>query len=431
VGVLIISEQKINFPEWINDKVIAKAMLRWRLILGKFSNESLFQVPSFSAEASELLNSLGVQLDQDEQLENPGEIDGSLSFLYDREYQMEEDFKLVQEYYEIPQMQQKQKGDKFEHGLLSIPKWIENVKKLFPRNAANELEKDAIKKYEIYDLLKDEQFIDQIEPDLEIAKLILNFKDALTPNVYQKAKEIVRKVVKKIEEKLKTEVNSVISGVKNRFQSSYVKVFKNLDFKKTIKRNLKNYDLEVKKLYIDNVYFYSRIFKKKEWNIIICIDQSGSMSDSIIYSAIMGSIFANIKTITTNLVVFDTEVVDLSDKLGDVVELLFSVQLGGGTNIGKAVKYCYNFIKNPLRTIFILITDFYEGYEEKNLIANLKEFSEAGVTMLGLPALDYQSVPSYNKQLASIIEEQTNMVIKVATPKELAEIVFKIINIKI
>jgi len=413
-------------PEWFNNKNIAQAMLRWRLILGKFAQESLFNIPQLQLSSNEILIQLGELLD----LTEVQGIDDSLSFLYDREYGMEEEYNLVYEDYTMPKTGEKENGSKFGHGLLTIPKWIENVKNFFPKNAAKELEKDAIKKYKIYDILSDEDILDQIEPDIEIVKLILTFKKVLSPRVYQKAKSIVRKVVKELEKKLLLEINSAINGVKNRFQSSPIKIAKNLDFKKTIKCNLKNYDDKTKKLYIDNVFFYSRIFKKKDWNVIICIDQSGSMTDSIIHSAIMGSIFASVKTLKTNLVVFDTEVVDLSDKLDDIIEVLFSIQLGGGTNIGKAVKYCQGFITNPLRTIFILITDFFEGYEEEKLINYLKEFKESGITMLGLPALDYNSVPSYNKHLASILEEQTNMRIQVATPKELAEIIFDIINQK-
>ncbi|MHA1449105.1 MAG: VWA domain-containing protein, partial [Candidatus Hodarchaeales archaeon] len=196
---------------------------------------------------------------------------------------------------------------------------------------------------------------------------------------------------------------------------------------KTIRRNLKNWDSDSKTLFVDRVHFCSRTHRRKDWHVIICIDQSGSMTDSIIHAAVMGGIFASIKTMETSLVVFDTQVVDLSAHVQDAVEVLLSVQLGGGTDIARAMQYCHQLLKNPSRTVFILITDFYEGGSPEKMIEISTGFKEAGVKQIGLAALDYGSTPVYDREIADKMIE-AGMMVGVKTPKELAEFVFGIVN---
>ncbi|MFQ7002119.1 MAG: VWA domain-containing protein, partial [Clostridium sp.] len=195
----------------------------------------------------------------------------------------------------------------------------------------------------------------------------------------------------------------------------------------TIKTNLKNFDTEENRLVVDKVYFNDRVKKYNPWNVIIAVDESGSMLDSVIHSAIMAGIFSKLPMLKTNLVIFDTEVVDLSGYIDEPVETLMSVQLGGGTNITKALQYCETLIENPHRTMVILVTDLYEGYGYGNMYATAKSIIESGAKLIVLTALDMEATPIYDKnaaqKMASLGAEVGAM-----TPGGLSEWIAKIIS---
>ncbi|TXT62053.1 MAG: VWA containing CoxE family protein [Promethearchaeota archaeon] len=415
---VVKQEERSSYPEWTQNSTYTEYLLRWRLILGKFSNDELLEKMDLKD-----LTLLGKNIG----MERFDDLEKSLSFLYDREYKFEEEYNIVEQW-DAMRFSSSKYGSSTGHAALTVPKWLSNIKELFPEAATKTLEDDAIKKYGLHEILTDEDLLDKIEPDLDLVKVLLTFKRQMKPSLLEKAKRIIKTVVDQLEKKILNEVNSAITGVKNRFQSSPLRVAKNFDINKTVRRNLKNYDPHKKRLMIDSVYFCSRIFKQKDWHVIICIDQSGSMTDSIIHSAIMGGIFASIKSLKTNLILFDTQVVDLSEHMSNIVEVLFSVQLGGGTNIARAMKYCQSLITNPLKTVFVLITDFYEGGSPQKMINIANQLKETGVTQIGLAALDYKCTPSYDKEVATRLSEEAGMEIGVKTPKELAEFVFKVIN---
>ena len=197
--------------------------------------------------------------------------------------------------------------------------------------------------------------------------------------------------------------------------------------KKTIKANLKNYDINENKLIIDKVYFNDRVKKYNKWNVIIAVDESGSMLDSIIHSAVMAGIFARLPMIKTNLIIFDTEVVDLSSQIDDVVEVLMNVQLGGGTNITKALTYCENLMENPSRTIVVCITDLFEGYSYEAMLTRAKSIVESGAKLVVLTALDFEGSAVYRKD-AAMDMAACGAEVAAMTPGGLAEWIAEIIS---
>jgi Mg-chelatase subunit ChlD len=181
-------------------------------------------------------------------------------------------------------------------------------------------------------------------------------------------------------------------------------VAKNFDAQTTIRRNLKHYDPEARKLFIHTPHFFSRVRRHTDkWQIIILVDESGSMADSVIHSAVTAAIFFGIKALRTHLVLFDTSIVDVSADCADPVETIMKVQLGGGTDIGQAVRYAESLIDNPRRAIVVLITDFCEGAPVGVLFAACKRLIEQGTLLLGLAALDSESNPHYDHGTASHI----------------------------
>jgi Mg-chelatase subunit ChlD len=242
----------------------------------------------------------------------------------------------------------------------------------------------------------------------------------MSGRVLEIARRIVRKVIEDLRQKLAREVRPKLWGRLNRQRRSRLKVFRNLDWKRTIRANLKHYDPERKRLVLESLHFYSRIERHMPWHIIMAVDCSGSMMDSVIYSAVMAGIFKGLPSLRVSLVAFDTAVVDLTDQVDDPTELLMSVQLGGGTDIAGALGYCETRIEYPQKTIVVLVTDFCEGGPAVGLLAAVKRLREAGVRVLGLAALDAKAEPVYDREMA---ERCVAMGAEVAalTPQRLAE----------
>lgn len=203
-------------------------------------------------------------------------------------------------------------------------------------------------------------------------------------------------------------------------------MFRNLDLARTLRKNLHHWDAERELLLVDRVFYYAAERTKRPWHIIVCVDQSGSMLDSAIFSAVMASIFAELPGVATSLVLFDTSVVDLSDQVGSPVDVLLKVQLGGGTDITQALVYAAGLVTEPARSIVVLITDFFEGRDEADLVDQVRAMADTGTRMIGLGALGYDARPEYNKATAGKCRK-VGMDILVCTPERLAEAMGEII----
>jgi Mg-chelatase subunit ChlD len=310
---------------------------------------------------------------------------------------------------------------------LTIPQWVDEVSQLFPRSAKEVLERELIQRRGIAELLEQPKLLEKIEPNIEIVKTLLSHKDLLNPKTRVLARKIIAKVVEQLKEKMKLQVETAITGAIRRDRHSPRRVFRNLDLSMTLRRNLKNYDKETERLYVDQLFFYAAEQKKRPWHIIIAVDQSGSMLDSAIFSAVMASIFYELPTVRTSLFLFDTQIVDLSSSVGQPVDVLMSVQLGGGTDITMALQYGQQLVREPGRTIVVLITDFYEGRDECDLVRQTEFMADSGIRMIGLGALGYDTRPDYNRTTAKRLRK-VGMDILACTPERLAECMAEIIK---
>lgn len=344
---------------------------RWRLILGSFAEDNL----EIDGEYSE--------------------IDKTLNFLYDREYSQDNEYNLNSQ---NDSNYKKQFGK--EKSALTVPKWISKVKKLFPKETVEIMQKHALEKYKLTEILTDENILKEIEPNIELLKNILVFKDTMSKNVKKLASDIVKKIVEDIKKKMETEIKKAFYGKKLPNSTSTNKIFKNLDIKKTIRHNLKNYNYKDKKIFVDKLFFNQNIKKYNPWNIIILIDESGSMLDSVIYSSIMASIFANLPYLSVKLIIFDISIVDLSEYIKEPIDILFKVQLGGGTDIPMALEYAKKIITAPDKTIVLLISDLFDSNNYKFMYKSANDIIESGSKLFVLTALDYNSNISYDKEAA-------------------------------
>jgi hypothetical protein len=283
----------------------------------------------------------------------------------------------------------------------NIAKWLTDIRSLFPSDVVSVIQADAIERKGLKQLLMEPETLANVKPDINIVETILTLKEQIPNKSKEQARLLVKMLVDEIIKQMEHEMKQAVSGALNKKQHSPIPSLPNTDWKRTIQKNLKNYDTERKRIIPEKFYFFANHRVTKEWNIILDMDQSGSMADSIIYASIMGSIFASIPALETRIVAFDTEVVDLTEKCGnDPVDILFGVQLGGGTDINKSVKYCAQFIENPKKTLYILISDLYEGGVAAGLLRQLGELKESGVTVLVLLALSDGGIPSYDEALA-------------------------------
>lgn len=310
---------------------------------------------------------------------------------------------------------------------LTVPDWVEQVSELFPHQAKEVLQRELIQRRGIRELLHQPELLEKVEPNVELVKTLLTHKDLLTPETRMLARKIIDKVVAELREKMKVQVETAITGALRRDKHSPRRVFRNLDLPTTIRRNLDNYDAKRGKLLVESLYFFAAERKRRPWHILVTVDQSGSMLESAIFSAVMASIFAELPAVRTSLVLFDTQVVDLSDQVGQPVDVLLSVQLGGGTDITQALQYVQGLIREPARSIVVLITDFYEGRDEADLVAQVRQLAEAGVRLVGLGALGYDARPAYNQATAKKLRKE-GMDILVCTPERLAECMGEIIR---
>jgi len=394
----------------VADELDRLALLRWRLVLGKFSERHL-GAPGGSDAATAGAGAGGsARYDR---------MDRALDFLYGREYG------------------KRGVRDRGRHSddrtgtpgasVLAIPDWLKDVRELFPRETVEVLERHALERYGMTDLVTDADVLKKMEPSYELLKAVLSFRHLMAPKVLDVARTLVRQVVEDLRKRLAREVRQVLWGRVNRQRRSPLKVARNLDWQRTIRSNLRHYDPERKRLILHSLSFFSRVEHHLPWHIIMAVDCSGSMMDSVIHSAVMAGIFKGLPAVRVSLIAFDTAVVDLTEHADDPTEVLMSVQLGGGTDIAGAVGYCETLVQTPTRTIVVVVTDFFEGGPPALLPGLIKRLREAGVRVLGLAALDAQANPTYDRQMAERCVA-AGAEVAALTPRRLAEWMARVLS---
>ncbi|MBN3729059.1 VWA domain-containing protein [Burkholderia sp. Ac-20379] len=303
---------------------------------------------------------------------------------------------------------------------LSTPDWINAIHTLFPREVIERLERDAVERFGIDEVVTNLDVLERIEPSESLLRAVLHTKHLMNPQVLAAARRLVAEVVRRIMARLATEVHQAFAGTRDRRRRSRMRIARNFDFRRTLGANLRNWHPERRRLYLDTPIFNSRTRRRIEpWDIVLLVDQSGSMVDSVIHSAVLAACLWQLPGMRTRLVAFDTAVVDLTADVADPVELLMKVQLGGGTDIGRAVAYAQSCVVNPSRTIVVLISDFYEGGSSSELVRRVKTLTAGGARVLGLAALDSSANPAYDREMAARLVK-VGAQVGAMTPGELA-----------
>lgn len=283
-----------------------------------------------------------------------------------------------------------------------ISRWLGDVRALFEKDLVTVIQSDAMERCGLRQLVFEPELLENIEPDINLASTILMLKDQIPKRSKESVRAFITKIVEEINKLLEADIRRAVTSAINRRQHSPIPSAAAMDFPLTIRRNLKNYNPELGTIVPEHFYFFDRTVASaaKQWTVILDVDQSGSMGESVIYSSIMSCILASMAAIRTHIVAFDTNIVDLTEKCDDPVDLLFGFQLGGGTNIDKSVAYCQKFVENPAKTLFFLITDLEEGGNRASLLHRLRDLKESGVTVVCLLAIADGGKPYYDAQMA-------------------------------
>ncbi len=291
------------------------------------------------------------------------------------------------------------------YSALKVSKWLGDVRKLFNQDIVQIIQNDAIERKGMKELLYEPEVLKDMAPDINLACTLLTLKNQVPERSKEAVRNYIEAIVEDINKRMVNDVQKAVTAAINKRNHSPRGNVASIDFNYTIRRNLKNYNPDLGTIIPERIYFYEQQSKTNKWHVILDIDQSGSMGQSIIYSTIMGCILAKMSSLKTRVVAFDTSVVDLTEQYDDPVDMLYGIQLGGGTDIHKSVCYCEQFIENPKQTLFFLISDLEEYGNHGALINKMRYLKESGVTVVCLLAISDDGEPYYNKNLANKFSE--------------------------
>lgn len=286
-----------------------------------------------------------------------------------------------------------------------ISRWLGDVRSLFDKDLVTVIQGDAMTRCGLKQLIFEPELLENLEPDVNLASTILMLKDQIPKRSKENVRLFIQKIVEEINKLLEQDIRRAVTAAVNRRKHSPIPSAAALDYKTTISRNMKHYNQELQTIVPEHFYFFDRTSTTaaNKWTVILDVDQSGSMGESVIYSSIISCILASMSSLSTRIVAFDTNIVDLTEKSDDPVDLLFGFQLGGGTDIDRSVAYCQQFIENPKKTLFFLISDLEEGGNRAALLRRLEEIKESGVTLVCLLALADGGRPYYDANMAQKI----------------------------
>ncbi|MFD6415133.1 VWA domain-containing protein [Streptomyces sp. NPDC060194] len=306
----------------------------------------------------------------------------------------------------------------------SVARWLGDIRTYFPASVVQVMQRDAIDRLGLSTLLLEPEMLEAVEADVHLVGTLLSLNKAMPEETKETARAVVRKVVDELERKLATKTRATLTGALDRSAKVNRPRHRDIDWDRTIRANLKNYvtlpagtggtggtggpaagddAARTGTVVPERLVGYGRASQAVKKEVVLCIDQSGSMAASVVYASVFGAVLASMRSIATRLVVFDTAVVDLTDQLDDPVDVLFGTQLGGGTDINRALAYCQSQITRPAETVVVLISDLYEGGIRDEMLKRVAAMKASGVQFVALLALSDEGAPSYDREHAAAL----------------------------
>jgi len=282
-----------------------------------------------------------------------------------------------------------------------VARWLGDIRKYFPGSVVQVLQKDALERLNLRELLLQPEMLQTVQPNVHLVANLMALSGVIPAGTRETARQVVRQVVEALMKQLEEPLRSAVTGALDRSQRNRRPRLAEIDWHRTIRANLRHWQPAHRTVIPETLHGYGRKARRPQREVVLCIDQSGSMANSVVYASIFAAVMASLPAVSTRLVVFDTAVVDMTEQLDDPVDLLFGVQLGGGTDINGAVAYCQSQIREPRNTIFVLISDLYEGGVEQQLLRRAAEMVDSGIQFVTLLALSDEGAPAYDHALAA------------------------------
>jgi Mg-chelatase subunit ChlD len=286
----------------------------------------------------------------------------------------------------------------------NVARWLGDIRSYFPTSVVQVLQKDALERLGLQRMLLEPESLAAVEPDVSLVATLLSLGRALPDNTKETARQVVRQVVRELESRLASPLRQAVSGSLARSIRNRRPKLREINWDRTIRANLKHYQPKYKTIVPEVRIGYGRKGQALR-EVVLCLDQSGSMAASVVYAGVFGAVLASMSSLKTHVVAFDTSVVDLSEHLHDPVELLFATRLGGGTDITQALSYCQNLVRAPSETILVLISDLIEGGSNEAMLRRVAAITASGVQMITLLALSDEGTPSYDHNNAARFAE--------------------------
>jgi VWA domain containing CoxE-like protein len=342
-------------------------LLRWRLLLGEASAEEL-----------------DTSLSREEQ-----RMDAALAALYDA---AEED-----------SIGQPRRSSGLGSSAPRVARWLGDIRTYFPTSVVQVMQRDAIERLHLTSMLLEPELLDSIQPDVHLVSSLVSLSRVMPDSTKRTAHVVVGQVVADIERRIANKTRAAVTGAVSRASRTRRPRPQDIDWNATIRRNLDHYLPEQRTIIPERLVGYGRGANAIVKEVVVAIDQSGSMAESLVYAAVFGATLASIRSLKTSVVAFDTQIADLTDKLSDPVEVLFGCQLGGGTDINRALAYCQQLITRPTESILVLISDLYEGGIAADMLRRVADLLRAGVTVIALLALSDSGAPAYDHEHAAAL----------------------------
>ncbi|MFI6576662.1 VWA domain-containing protein [Nocardiopsis sp. NPDC050513] len=285
-----------------------------------------------------------------------------------------------------------------------VARWLGDIREYFPTPVVQVMQQDAMERLGLHQLLLEPEMMAAVEPDVHLVGTLLSLNRVMPDEARESARAVVRKVVDDLEKRVAQKTRSVVRGAIDRSARTHrPRRVSDIDWNATIRRNLANYLPEHNTIVPETLVGYGRRSRGVQKEVVLAIDQSGSMAASVVYASVFGAVLASMSSLKTSLVVFDTAVVDLTEQLTDPVEVLFGTQLGGGTHINKAIRYCQGLVTKPNDSVFVLISDLYEGGVREEMLRRVAAMKAAGTQVVVLLALSDEGAPFYDRDNAAAL----------------------------
>ncbi|KVN25657.1 hypothetical protein WJ63_16135 [Burkholderia pyrrocinia] len=282
----------------------------------------------------------------------------------------------------------------------NVARWLGDIREFFPTPVVQVMQQDALERLNLRKMLLEPELLESVVPDVHLVASLMSLSRVMPAKTRDTARKVVRRVVEELERRLAEPMRQAIRGSLNRAERNHRPRLNEIDWHRTIRANLSRYLPEQRTVIAEKLVGYARK-RSALRDVVLCVDQSGSMAASVVYAGVFAAVMASLRAVRTRMVVFDTNVVDLTDEAGDPVDLLFGVQLGGGTDINRALGYCQQVINRPEQTILVLITDLYEGGNQHEMLQRAAALKVAGVNVICLLALADNGAPGYDHQNAA------------------------------